>query len=153
MIKIRSILTAAIILTVTPLYVTCKGKSSKKVSKSEYAKLITECRAIRDRIIRENSFESVKQQVIQSHAQVTASITERFVGMGSGSGACRSSAFQAAVGSGEQQLAQNLSVMEAQHNIRVAALIAVAIEAYLRNIGIPTAMKLLADLMAGNQTL
>jgi hypothetical protein len=147
--KTRSLVAAVIILACTPLLITSKGH--KRVSTKEHANLVVQCRAIRDRIIRENNFELVKQQAIQQHrTQVAPSITERFTAMGGGK---QSSGLQNAMDAAEKQLGQTLSAMEAQHNLRVIILIANTIDAYLKSVGTPAAMKLLSDLVAGNQVL
>lgn len=142
-------LAAVIIASSVSSHIVSKG--AKKVSKKEYAALVAQCKAIAERILRENSFEPIKQQALsQFKTQTLPSITERFTAVPGGQ---RSSAFQAAINGSGEDFQRSLAVLETQHNQQLMNLINNTIASYLSTIGTPAAKQLLADLIAGKPVL
>lgn len=121
--------------------------SAEKVNGNEYNTLLSQCRAIRDQIISQHSFEPIRQQALRNfHTQTVPAIAERFTAMGGGQ---RSSAFQNSIGqAGVTNLQSQLDALEVSHNLQVRAAIVNQISLYLQTVGTPAARQLLADLIA-----
>lgn len=141
----KLLFTAAIVASCISSHIV--SKNTKKVSSKEYAALVIQCKAIATRILRENSFEPIKQQAIsQLRTQTLPSIAERFAAIPGGQ---RSSAFQAAISGSGEDFQSSLTALETRHNLKTQGLIASTIASYLNTLGTPAARRLLADLIAG----
>lgn len=116
------------------------AKAPKKVSQQEYAKLVTECRNIAIRTLRENDFAPIKQRALTNHKDIMGGLENRF-------------GFKAGTLNNNHKLNLDLAALEAQHNLQVLNLISNTITSYLQTLNTPTSRQLLADFIAGTVKL
>jgi len=120
--------------------------ATKKVDKKEYSQLILQCQAIRARTLQENNFETIRQNAIRHYQLTNAQTAERFTAIG-GSSTRFSSDLQGTLIS-DGRLKSSLDALETAHNLRVNALIAQTIIAFLTATNTTAANKLLSELIA-----
>lgn len=108
---------------------------SAKINNKEYKQLISQCQSIRARILQENNFATIRQEALKGFAQTTNAIAERF-----GGGLRTQSALSS--------LNIDLNALEAQHNLKVNALIVNTVAAFLNTLNTETSKHLLAELIA-----
>ena len=134
--------------TSAPIFTKNKQAAAQNTNKAEYEKLLAQCRAIRDEVVR-LSVEEIKatqeRYMREFREQALPPVAERFAALGEGAGS--SSGFKNTMYSAEQNLKTQLDAISVNAYAQIPRNVASFITIYLQRVGTPVALQLLNDLV------
>ena len=132
--------------TNAPIFTKNKQTTAQNTNKAEYEKLLAQCRAIRDEMVRltVEEIKIMQQKATQEHQESCASFSDRYCALG---GRQAEENTTLALNARQGQLAQRLAAISADACAQLPIRIAICLTTYLKRIGTPVALQLLNDLI------